>query len=58
MKKQFLKAAIVCALIDGAIPLSAFAVGSNEDPIVNDPNNKVYIERTAYADNGKASRVA
>lgn len=58
MKEQFLKVAIVCALIGGTIPVSAFAAGSSEDSIVNDPNNKVYIERTAYVDNGKASRIA
>ncbi|AJQ29748.1 hypothetical protein [Pelosinus fermentans] len=58
MKEQFLKTAIVCALIGGAIPISAFAAGSSEDSIVNNPNNKVYIERTAYADNVKAKKEA
>lgn len=58
MKKQFLKVAIVCALIGDTIPVSAFAAGSSGDSIVNDPNSKVYIERTAYADNGKTSRIA
>lgn len=58
MKEKFIKVAIVCALIGETIPVLAFAAVSSKDLIANDPNNKVYIERTAYADNGKASRIA
>lgn len=50
MKNQFLKAAIVCAFIGGTIPISAFAAENSDGPIVNDPNHKVYIEKTAYTD--------
>lgn len=55
---KFLKAAIVCALIGGTIPISAFAAENSNDSIVNDPNHKVYIERTVYADNVKAKKEA
>lgn len=57
MKKQFLKAAVVCALIGGVIPVVAVAE-SRDSLIVNDPNQKVYIERTVYADNAKAKKEA
>lgn len=45
-------------LVGLTIPLSAFVAGSSGDLIVNDPNNKVYIERTVYADNVKAKKEA
>jgi len=57
MKKQFLKVAIAYALISSTIPISVFAA-ENSEPIVDDPNNKVYIERTVYADNVKAKKEA
>lgn len=45
-------------LVGLTIPLSAFVAGSSGDSIVNDPNNKVYIERTVYADHVKAKKEA